>query len=53
MTTPNDQQPNDQQRGDDEPRVVVRDRRRIDPETGELRLPQPAEEVVVNEAGQP
>lgn len=30
--------------------MVVRDRRRIDPETGELRTSQPAEEFVVNEA---
>jgi molecular chaperone GrpE len=34
----------DRPQGGDEPRVVVRDRRRIDPETGEVRPPAPDDE---------
>jgi molecular chaperone GrpE len=38
--------------GGEEPRVVVRDRRRIDPETGEIRTPDPsAEEEAAAAAG--
>jgi molecular chaperone GrpE len=41
----NDQQPG-QPGGDEQPHVVVRDRRRIDPQTGEARIPDPAAEAV-------
>ena len=56
MTTPNEGRGEDpgngtQQPQGEEPRVVVRDRRRIDPETGQVRPPSADEQSVDGEQG--
>lgn len=43
MTMPNEDRPGGQRPPGEEPRVVIRDRRRIDPETGQVRTPDPEE----------
>ncbi|MFI7677050.1 nucleotide exchange factor GrpE [Actinophytocola sp. NPDC049390] len=48
MTTPS--QPRSTDDHGEEPRVVVRDRRRIDPDTGEVRPPAPEQEAGAPEA---